>query len=89
MSLEVDRSNDMPIPQETQHGLYKNQAGKQSRDYPYSAGDNEPTKIAPAQQQSGQKSTIVLLSLALVIMIVLATLAAGVGGSLAAKRAHE
>lgn len=89
MSLEVDRRNDAPIPQETQLDLSRDQAEKQIRHDPYLAENNAPMKLAPIQRQAGKKSTILVLGFALAIMTVLATLAAGVGGSLAAKRLHE
>lgn len=89
MSLEIDRRNDAPIPQEIQDDSYRHQAEKQSRHDPYSAAESEPTNLAPAQRQSGKRSTILLLGFALAIMTVLATLTAGIGGSQAAKRAHE
>ena len=91
MSLEVDRRDDLPIPQESQKEPFRyDETGKEARDYAYSNGDNGPSRFVPGQQKhSRQKSTVLFLSVALALMTILAALAAGIGGSLAAKRGNE
>lgn len=86
MSLEVDRCNDLPIPRQPEKGTHRHQDENESHGDMYpAAGDN----ASPRQQNARQRSTIMLLSIALAAMTVLAVIAAGLGGGLAARRGRE
>lgn len=91
MSLEVDRRNELPIPLESQKEPFRYQSEPEKRDqnYPYSTGDHRPVTSLSAQQQHNEKATILFLSIAFAVMTVLAVVAAGIGGSIAAKRGHK
>lgn len=89
MSLEVDRRDDLPIPQDGHKGALANEAEKQVQDPMHSTRDDGFQKPTPEHQHRGERKTILFLSAALVFMSILAIIAAAVGGSIATKRAHK
>lgn len=86
MSLELDRRDDLPIPQHADKEPYTPQNEKENHNYLYSAGDHDASKSLATHPR--QKTTT-LLSIALAIMTILAIVAAAVGGAIAGKRGHE
>ena len=87
MSLEVDRRNDLPIPQQPQKEPYQYQDEKQSRGYAYAVANNDSS--TSTHQRFSKRSTVFLLATALAIMTILAVIAAALGGSTAVKRRNE
>ena len=82
MSLEVDRRNELPIGYQ-KHDSYKYAISSVYQEAPH-------TSLAFEQHQQGRwicglRPGTLMLSIALNIMIVLAIVAAGVGGSLAVE----
>ncbi len=83
--LEVDGRNNLPIPYQ-KHGedsKYYNGEEQGARP-PYEPDPSEPH--SQSRHFCGLRAPTLLLSIALAIFVVLAGVAAGVAGSLAAKR---
>lgn len=68
MSLEVDRRDDLPIPQDAHKGAFANEAEKQTQDPMHSTRDDGIQKPESEQQHRGQRKKILFLSAALIIM---------------------
>lgn len=85
MSLEVDRRGDAPEPYTKQEDYkYSIQAADQQA-YHATSVSGQPQK---SRQVCGLRPATLVLSIALAVMTVLAVIAAGVGGSLAAKNKY-
>lgn len=83
--LELDRRNESPIsyqqPDESEkYAYYRQPSGAQTSQIPMA-----PEPGPPSNRFSGLRPTTFILSAALAVVAMLAVLAAGVGGSLAAK----
>lgn len=83
--LEVDGRNNLPIPYQKHDEDSKYYNGEeQGTRPPYEADPSEPH--SQSRHFCGLRPPTLLLSIALAIFVVLAVVAAGVAGSLAAKR---
>lgn len=86
--LEFDRRNESPIPlsrpDESEKYAFNQEPGSARTPQTPVASDLGP----PNKRLCGLRSTTFILSAALTVTAVLAVTAAGVGGSLAAKRVH-
>lgn len=87
MSLEVDRRDDGPIPQESEKSSFSDQSEKQTH-IPTTSTDGYAWGT-PTHQQHPKKSSVLHLGIALAIMTVLAVVAAAAAGSMAVKWKHE
>lgn len=83
--LEVDGRNNLPIPCQKHGEDYKYYNGGEQHDQPsYEPYSTEP--LAKSKRLCGLRPPTFFLSIALAVSVVLAVVAAGVAGSLAAKR---
>lgn len=86
MSLEVDRRDDLPMVH-PEHDNYKYRTLQPDKQL-VAHGSQAPGLRTQGRTWCGLRPTTLVLSIALAIAITLAVVAAGVGGSLAAKNKY-
>ena len=85
--LEVDGRNNLPIPYQKDGEYPKYYNGEEQGDQPpYKSDSSVPH--SQSRHFCGLRPATFVLSITLAIFVVLAGVAAGVAGSLAAKRGH-
>ena len=83
--LEVDGRNSLPVPCQKHGEDYKYYNGEEQCDqHPYNRCSSDPR--SQSRHFCGLRPVTFFLSIALAVFVVLAAIAAGVAGSLAAKR---